>query len=86
MRSTVRAMARLKSRIIKDKVERVVLKFKKAEEGLIAEMDVQDQARIEYRRAMLRARLAKPLLRRYVACWAAAKQLRLERERNTRQP
>ena len=77
MRSTVRAMARLKSRIIKDKVERVVLKFKKAEEGLIAEMDVQDQARIEYWRAMLRVRLAKPLLRRYVACWAAAKQLRL---------
>ena len=61
MRSTVSAMARLKSRIIKDKVERVALKFKKAEEGLIAERDDQDQARIEYRRAMLRVRLAESL-------------------------
>ena len=82
MRSTVRAVARLKSRIIKDKVERVALKFKKAEEGLIAEMDVQDQARIDYKRAMLRLRLAESLVLSLksldqCSCWAAARQLRL---------
>ena len=60
MRSTVRAMARLRSRIIKDKVERGALKLKKAEERLIAERD--DEAWIEYERAMLRILLAVSLI------------------------